>query len=154
MPFTRARKVRVKYAGPNLVAAFPAADPPLVWTFDLERNHSFTIALQGEEGDWELGLTSPKGEFYPVAHFRAREDADEALAKVQKVLMTRRFSVWMALARFVGCFLLLAFLLLMAGYFLVSSHIKGAGLIPSAAPPVKMEDGVPMPADQVLRPPD
>src|SRR5580704_16554799 len=87
----RKKAVDAKRVGSTLVATFHNRDPSLIWTFDLERNHSFTVTLQGEEGDFELGVTSPKGEFYPVARFVTREDANEALQALQRVLMTGRF---------------------------------------------------------------
>ena len=78
------KKTEAKCNGSMLTVGFHAANPPLIWRFDLERNHSFTLALQGEDGDWELGVTSPKGDFYPVVHFAAREDAEEAFAGSKK----------------------------------------------------------------------
>ena len=87
------KSTEASVTGNSLVATFHKANPPLVWKFDLERNHSFTLALQGEEGDWELGLTSPKGDFYPITHFLTRDDAEEAFRQVNKALAQRTFSL-------------------------------------------------------------
>src|ERR1700733_6265128 len=84
------KAVQAKLVGNTLVAVFRTSNPNLIWKFDLERNHSFTLALQGEEGDLELGVTSSKGEFYPIARFASQEDAEEAFTAVQKILMRRR----------------------------------------------------------------
>ena len=86
----RQKSVQAKLVGNTLVATFRKSNPNLIWNFDLERNHSFTLALQGEDGDFELGVTSPKGEFYPVARFASREDAEEAFSAVQKILMKHK----------------------------------------------------------------
>jgi len=153
-----------------LTVGFHTASPPLVWRFDLERNHSFTLSLQGEEGDWELGVTSPKGEFYPVVHFDAREDAEDALAVVEKALSRKRGSsslLTKALA-FVGILALLVvagvviYGLMIEHSIRASSQIApsisdmGSPMAPTAvAPPTASPDteGVPLSADDVLKAP-
>ncbi len=142
---------KAKVLGHTLIAAFRTSHPPLIWQFDLEKNHSFTVALQGEEGDLELGVTSPRGEFYPIAHFTDREDAEEAFARVQKALMCRhqpwhwkRAVCWLALAAIV-------YLLLFSP--MVGEGIKIASLLFSSNNPVNTPSGVPLPADQVLHAP-
>jgi len=92
----------------------------LVWQFDLERNHSFTVAMQGEEGDWELGVTSPKGEFYPVVHFQAREDAEDGFAAVQKILMKKKRSVMWRVFKVLAWILVFVVLLAAGIGFMIS----------------------------------
>jgi hypothetical protein len=167
MSFFNTKSVTAKRVGDNLVASFASATPPLVWKFDLERNHSFTIALQGEAGDWELGITSPKGEFYPIAHFPAKEDAEDALDKVQKVLMKKKRTVFATVLRWAFGLGVIAFILFcLFGYFSVKSVSSLAGLqnnmaagmpgavMPTApSAPAVFKPGVPLSADDVLQPP-
>jgi hypothetical protein len=180
MSFFHSKSITAKLVGHNLVASFATANPPLIWKFDLERNHSFTIALQGDAGDWELGITSPKGEFYPVAHFPMKEDAEEALAKVQKVLMKKKRSLFWGIVRWLVTLLLVGILVFCAWSYLtfrmmspmVSQGLSSglpAGLPggrPAASfggpPPLPMPamqaapaitPGVPLSADDVLQPP-
>ena len=152
MSFGSGKSVKAERVGSDLIASFGRAEPPLVWKFDLERNHSFTLALQGEEGDLELGVTSPKGEFYPIARFGAQEDADEAFAAVQKILMKgkrgrlKTFFVWF------GGFIALAIVVLAASHYLGTrtSRMESVTGISGAS---QMPEGVPLPADQVLKQP-
>ena len=149
------KPVEAKRVGAALVAAFRAAQPRLVWRFDLEKNHSFSVALEGEEGAWELGVTSPKGEFYPVARFPDREDADEAFAALQRALMKGKSGFLGAMLKGLG-FLALVFVLalVMTGFAVSRLGLLNAAATPAAAavqlPP---RPGMPLPADQVLRPP-
>lgn len=140
-----------------LTAQFGAANPPMIWRFDLERNHSFTLALQGESGDWDLGVTSPKGDFYSVVHFAAREDAEEAFAAVGKALSCRKSHFG-----YIGKTLLTviaAALFITAGvagfaYYVLNQTQSTAINEPGVAPRVSaLQEGVPMPADDVLKPP-
>lgn len=126
------RNLDVRRVGASLVATFAKANPPLIWRFDLERNHSFTLALQGDDNEWELGVTSPKGEFTPVARFPLREDGEEALARVGAVLAKGRLG-W------VGGFLktlgiaVLAFLIVLLG---LSAVMRSASAPPHPEAPV------------------
>ena len=88
------KKTEAKCSRKMLTVAFHSADPPLIWRFDLERNHSFTLSLQGEEGDWELGVTTPKGDFYPIAHFAERETGEEALNEIETILNREKGFLW------------------------------------------------------------
>ncbi|MDX2027454.1 MAG: hypothetical protein SFW62_02330 [Alphaproteobacteria bacterium] len=148
------KPVETKRVGATLVAAYHKANPPLIWRFDLERNHSFTLALQGDEGDWELGVTSPKGEFYAIARFLAREDAEEAFGQTHKVLLRKRLR-WLRWT--LGITAVVVLVIFMGLYGL--GRFVGAGnrlptfSSPSSAPTMNMENGIPLPADQVLRPP-
>ena len=154
MSFTSAKAVTTSRTGASLVATFHRANPPLIWRFDLERNHSFTLALQGEESDWELGVTSPKGEFYPIAHFALREDAEEAFNAVSKSL-ARGPGRWLALK----ILLLIAIVAVCA--FVVFGFLVGRDMVlmNSQLLPVthavdgEVKSGVPQAADDVLRPP-
>jgi len=155
MFINRKKSVEAKRVGSTLVAVFRNSNPCLVWKFDLERNHSFTFALQGEEGDLELGVTSPKGEFYSVARFAAREDADEAFTAVQKVLMKRVGIGWLTgLLKWIAGVLLVLLIVVLLGGYLVKHTLN---LLNSASSSVAakhvIQNGVPMPADQVLQPP-
>jgi len=159
------KPVEAKRVGSALIVAFRMSQPRLVWRFDLEKNHSFSLALEGEEGTWELGVTSPKGEFYPVARFAAREDADQAFAAVQRALMTRK-SAWLGwLLKAVGVLALFFMLAAAVAIFTLSrlgfmgmagmpNPYAAAGMAAVPAAPVSVpQNGVPLPADQVLRPP-
>jgi hypothetical protein len=155
------KKTEAKCSGAMLTVGFHAANPPLIWRFDLERNHSFTLALQGEDGDWELGVTSPKGDFYPVVHFAAREDAEEAFAKVEKALSFRKgasSAIGKALLMLVGAIMLVAVGVLAFGMYVNHlGHETVSGLATPITPPVTMtapqQEGIPLPADEVLKPP-
>ncbi|MDE1900668.1 MAG: hypothetical protein KGI37_03355 [Alphaproteobacteria bacterium] len=150
------KKTEARCVGATLTVGFHAANPPLIWRFDLERNHSFTLALQGEDGDWELGVTSPRGDFYPVVHFVAREDAEEAFAKVEKILSRRRFGFLGGVARAL-LYVAVAALVITGGvglFGLYASHTQSASPIAGvAAPGQTPRFGVPLPANQILQPP-
>ncbi|MGB9152046.1 MAG: hypothetical protein WCD70_03050 [Alphaproteobacteria bacterium] len=155
------KKTEVKCSGMMLTAGFHAANPPLIWRFDLERNHSFTLALQGEEGDWELGVTSPKGEFYPVVHFLAREDAEEAFIKIEKVLSRKRGPMSYIIKALLAVAALACLVVL--GMSLFVYYVANKSLLPmmprltSAHPPLMQlqppQDGVPQSADDILQAP-
>lgn len=83
-----AKKTESSRHGQVLTVGFHNANPPLIWRLDLERNHSFSMTLQAADGDWDLGMTSPGGTFTPVAHFTAREDAEDAFEEVEATLST------------------------------------------------------------------
>jgi hypothetical protein len=164
------KKTQAKCTKDMLTVGFHTASPPLVWRFDLERNHSFTLSLQGEEGDWELGVTSPKGEFYPVVHFDAREDAEDALTVVEKALSRKRGSASLltkALA-FVGILALLILGSVVIYGSIIDHQLSASQFSPSAtsldpsamapsmaAPATSAPDaeGVPLSADEVLKAP-
>jgi hypothetical protein len=151
------RKTQAKCIGHNLTVGFHSAHPPLIWRFDLERNHSFTLSLQGEEGDWELGITSPKGDFYGVAHFATRDDAEEALLTVEKTLSRRKggSSILKALlAVVVAVIVVVGAVALFATFISHSARpVVSTAIMPSAAPAPVVQDGIPLPADEVLKPP-
>lgn len=110
-----------------LVATFNRARQPLIWRFDLERHHSFTLALQGEEGDWELGMTSLKGEFYPIVSFAAREDADEAFACIAKILARSKKRNWFSIfLKLIAVILVLFIILIGSTVAFVSHEVKNA----------------------------
>lgn len=152
------KSVIVEHVGSNLVASFSRSNPPLVWTFDLDRNHSFTLSIQGDADNWELGVTSFKGEFDVVANFKQREDAEEAFHQIQRILMKKRRSflgrifLWLV-------FILIAIVILVYGYmafekWILLHQLTTGSLLPEAShTPVEMQDGIPLPADEVLKPP-
>ena len=154
------KKTEAKCSGATLIVGFHAANPPLIWRFDLERNHSFTLALQGEDNDWELGVTSPKGDFYPVAHFAAREDAEEAFAKVEKALSFRKgTSSALNKALLVLAAAIVLVVLGVAGFGFYINHAAYSSLnnlsgsATPVMPTVPQQEGIPLPADEVLKPP-
>jgi hypothetical protein len=153
------KKTEAKCNGSMLTVGFHSANPPLIWRFDLERNHSFTLALQGEEGEWELGITTPKGDFYPVVHFVAREDAEEAFNKVEKILAKKRGVGSLIVKALLGVAVLA---LLVAGSVIAFATyinrmpafpMSAAGLPHPMPVPSAMPEGIPLSADDVLKPP-
>jgi len=147
------KPVEVRRIGQTLVATFRNSNPPLIWKFDLARHHSFTLALQGDEGDLELGITSPKGEFYSIARFAVREDADLAFTAVQKVLMKKGGRFKKLLAWLGGILVLLGASILIAGYFASHTFPLMRGSQSSSASQT-IPRGVPVPADQAVTPPN
>jgi hypothetical protein len=170
---------RIRRDGDTLTARLPRANPPLLWRFDLQHNHSFTLALRGADGDWELGITSLKGEFYPVARFASRADADEAFFRLQKRLMKRPprklsrimlFGVGIVLGFLVGSFWghissgRLPIPSAALSPALVAPYVTPSAAVPhlafprtgaqDAGPFQPMQQGVPLPADEVLKPPE
>jgi hypothetical protein len=146
--------------GSMLTAQFNAANPPLIWRFDLERNHSFTLALQGESGDWDLGVTSPKGDFYSVVHFAAREDAEEALDAVGKALACRQRRcgvIGKTLLSVVLAALVITVSVVGYGFYVKarpqSTAVSSAPGVVAPAPATAIQEGVPLSADDVLKPP-
>ena len=148
------KKTEAKCSGTMLTVGFHGANPPLIWRFDLERNHSFTLALQGEEGDWELGITTPKGDFYPVVHFTGREEAEEAFVKVEKVLARKKGAASLIVKALLT--VLAVALLIIVGVILFGRYVGHRPSVTSsavsAAPPV-IREGIPQSADDVLKPP-
>jgi predicted nucleic acid-binding Zn ribbon protein len=149
------KSVTVRQVGHTLVAAYDNANPPLIWKFDLERNHSFSLAMKGTDNGWELGVTSAKDEFHPVARFRSRDEAEEAFSKTQKALMGGKDNRWRTIA--IGLIVVLALMLvvvvlpLMGAVHNLNGKVHAASSTSSAEP--EMKDGVPLDADQVLKPP-
>jgi len=150
---------------PCIVVSFHKSDPHVVWQFDLGKNPNFTIMLRDGERGCNFGVTSPEGIFTPVAHFATREDAENAYAAVHKALMKQGCcgisSGWGRLALIlVGLFLL--FVLFASIVHRTSSTGKG-NAAPTAAPvaeeakkpraPAVFKPGIPLPADDVLKPP-
>jgi hypothetical protein len=157
------KPIEAERVGNTLVASFRNSRPPLVWRFDLERNHSFSLALEGDDGDCELGVTSPKGEFYPIARFVARTDGEDAMAAVQKILLKKKGN-WVS--KILLTLLVLIVLLVLgmgAAYFFrgaLSPTSSTSSMMPMALPGLpalprynEVPSGVPLPADRVLRPP-
>lgn len=169
MTFHSRKSTKVRQNGHTLVAAYHNANPPLIWKFDLERNHSFTLALQGEDGDWELGVTTPKEEFHPVARFASREDAEEAFAKTQRALLCGKRNIWKMISFLLIAILLFLYVIMPIGsYFLRAVSRPALANLPAGStvytPPTMptrplpttsptLQDGIPLPADQVLKPP-
>ncbi len=88
---TKSTDTKAKIVDHTLVATFRASNPPVVWRMDLEKNHSFSLAIQKATGTWDLGIMSPKGEFAVVTRFDDRRAADEALATVESAMFNTVF---------------------------------------------------------------
>jgi cbb3-type cytochrome oxidase subunit 3 len=162
---TFGKKLDVRRVKSSLVATLSKANPPLIWRFDLERNHSFTLALQGQDNEWELGVTSPRGEFNPVARFPLREDAEEALAAIGRELAKGRLRWVGCLLKAIGVLALLFFIAVLVWSIVLRTSQNRltqldtppeqaqAGSEPVSPPPPEVKNGIPLPADQVLQPP-
>jgi hypothetical protein len=169
---TFGKKLDVRRVRSSLVATLSKANPPLIWRFDLDRNHSFTLALQGQDNEWELGVTSPKGEFSPIARFPMREDAEEALAAIGGQLAKGRLSWVIGFLKLLGIFALLLFMAILGWSILLrmaqprlaqmqapqeqGQEVPPALLpdvAPAPSPPPVTKNGIPLPADEVLQPP-
>lgn len=151
------KKTEAKLQGSMLTVGFHAAKAPLIWRFDLKANPSFTMSMQGDEGDWELGVTLPKGDFFPVAHFTEREASEEALYKVEKALSNKGRAVNAVLkaVALVGI-LAVAIALVVAINLVVPPRPHQASVGTETVPvqaPAAAKDGVPQSADDVLQPP-
>ena len=154
MSWLHKKSVTAKLVGPNLVASFPTANPPLIWRFDLERNHSFTLALQGENSDWEFGVTSPKGEFYSIAHFQSREAAEEAFAKTQKALMSKRATLLWTITKYLIGLVLFAFVLFVSFVLIMKLKLPHTSMaMPSGLSLQQPQQGIPQSADDILKAP-
>jgi hypothetical protein len=81
-------EVRAKVVDHTLVATFRTSNPPIVWRMDLEKNHSFAVAIQKRDEDWELGVMSPKGDFTVVARFDDRAAVDQAMSEVEAAMFS------------------------------------------------------------------
>ncbi|MDP9126792.1 MAG: hypothetical protein M3N08_00840 [Pseudomonadota bacterium] len=169
MSFDDEKPVRVTRDGETLVVAYPSARPPLVWRFDLARHPGFTLSLQGADENWELGISAPKEPFQPFVRFRSRDDAEEAFERTQEGLLKKKSNIWRSVA-----FGLVALLALVIIFFVIplsryaSAHPPMAPSGRNSAlanpsmfggeepvpPPLKpLKEGVPMSADDVLKPP-
>ena len=148
------RTTEAKLKGSLLTVGFYSAKSPLIWRFDLERNHSFTFSLQGDEGDWELGVTSLKGDFSSVAHFDEREDAEDALAVVEKTLSSKWGGTALVLKAVAWVAVIAIVVFFSAGLFSfwVAPH-PASTLIGKTTAPAAVQKGVPLSADDVLQPP-
>ncbi len=148
------KKTEARLKGSMLTVGFYSAKSPLIWRFDLDRNHSFTLSLQGDEGDWELGVTTPKGDFISVAHFDEREDAEDALMKVEKTLASKWGGTAFVL-KVVALVALVAVGIVLAvglfGFFVSQQSLSSS--VGKAGPSTTVREGVPLSADDVLQPP-
>jgi hypothetical protein len=87
-PATSKQDVRARVVDHTLVATFRTSNPPTVWRMDMEKNHSFAVAIQKRANDWELGVMSPKGDFTVVARFDDREAVDQAMTEVEAAMFS------------------------------------------------------------------
>ena len=154
----KARVVRRNNA-PCLLVNLGAANPPLVWQFDLEKMSSYVIRLREMDGEWDLGYEIPQGAFTPVAHFDERGDAEVAYRAVQKALArsadpsSRRWGRWLLTAVVILALIWIAVSLANIGHVATSlspSALSSALEAPVRKQPQQIENGVPMSADDVL----
>ena len=143
--------------GGMLTVGFHNAEPRMVWRFDMKQTPSFSLAMQGDDNGWELGMTSANGVFAPIAHFDQRDDADEAFAKVEQALT--RGAGW-GRAVFRGLMAVAALAIIIAatviGFGAYQLRQQAAATMPAAQPMTTeptLKSGVPMSADDVLKPP-
>jgi hypothetical protein len=111
--------VRAKVVEHTLVATFRTSNPPTVWRMDLEKNHSFAVAIQKNVNDWELGVVSPKGEFTIVARFHERAAVDAAMAEVEAAMFSNPNSTGIKVWRLSAMTAAMVSLIIV-GYLLVS----------------------------------
>jgi hypothetical protein len=111
--------VRAKVVDHTLVATFRSSNPPTVWRMDLEKNHSFAVAIQKRSTDWELGVMSPKGEFTVVARFDDRAAVDEAMAEVETAMFSNPNSTGIKVWRLSAMTAAMVFLILF-GYLVIA----------------------------------
>ncbi|MEJ0061720.1 MAG: hypothetical protein WDO70_00580 [Alphaproteobacteria bacterium] len=155
-------KVKAKIVGHTLVATFRVSNPPTIWRMDLDKNHSFAVAIQKHAADWELGIMAPKGEFTTVARFDDRLAVDEALAAVETAMFGNPNSTGAKTLR-IGAMTATVLAILLAAWWTVvnlsymaqqnamamqqQAAVSGAG---RAAPAVALKPGTPADADTVL----
>lgn len=146
-----------------LTVFFKVSEPPLLWRWDLEKNHSFSLSLHRQEGEWELGVTVAGGEFQPVAHFDDYEAAEKALLSIEAALMEKTKGAascsCLSSSFKVGLVSLIVFVAL-AGAVFWSGHkktsVKTTVTTEQIAPVANesqdkgAQEGVPLSADEVL----
>jgi len=161
---------------PCLMASFSASTPPMVWQLDLEKLTNYTINVVEKDGAWDLGYTTPPDGFVLIARFDERDDAEFAYGVIQKALLKGSPSTYSCRPTVGISFgkILLWGVVIFAVWFLVSSVISGikgqtdeldasfgsnsaqmgTPLRPEdrviSAEPQKIQNGVPMSADDVL----
>ncbi len=149
--------VRARVVEHTLVATFRTSNPPTVWRMDLEKNHSFAVAIQKRSTDWELGVMSPKGEFTVVARFDDRAAVDEAMAEVETAMFSNPNSTGIKVWRLSAMTAAMVFLILFG--YLVIRWLEPAAPMPSPRMagterplfvPTPMLKGVAQDADTVL----
>jgi hypothetical protein len=141
------KPVSAKKSGSTLVVSFQKSTPPLIWKFDLEKNHSFTVALQGEDNDLQLGVNSARGEFTPIAHFSDRDSAEEAFMALQEILMKSQRNITGIVFACLGIAFVLLLIMAAIGLISASHNAPVAGGLQEITP------GIAQPADSVLQPP-
>lgn len=159
----RKQNVKVNLSGNLLVASFELSDPPTVWQFDLEKNHSFTLSLKRYENGWNLGITPFGDEFLPIAYFENYDAAENALEIIKKLIIKRyngkklnyKNPLVSALLAMVALFFVL-YLYAAVTYqpgtnqaLTAKAPNPAAALNKDAAPEPKV--GVPVPADELLK---
>ncbi|HBM90872.1 MAG TPA: hypothetical protein DD400_03210 [Rhodospirillaceae bacterium] len=138
----------------HLLVSFETSSPPVLWYYDLKKTPSMNLCLKEKEGEWDLGLNLPDEKFSVIAHFDERGDAEKAFAAVRKALLKRQLFSAIGPWTRAGLFLLLLFFALMLFNPQTGTNpsIKDKA-IPVAPKSTEIIPGVPMNADDVMRPP-
>jgi hypothetical protein len=163
MPLCKQKEIEAKLIRRGdadvLVAAFQASLQPCVWHFNLAQNPDFSLQVIEQEGAWSLGFIAPQKPFVSVAQFVTRDEADAAFTAARRALMTRRHRPLRARWIVVLALVFLAFTLWPHGKAAVDA-VVGDKLTSSIQQPLstksvqdKLEEGMPVSADDVLKPP-
>lgn len=135
----------IRLSGGVLVASFRCANPPVMWRYDVQKNHSFSVALRGQDGDWVLGLKTTDG-FEDICHYTAREDAVAALELVDGAL-NKKGQGW---RRKLGVFSVVVLGLMLVGYLTFSAFVTSLwgvfGHQEGEGQPVVAQEGVMAPS--------
>lgn len=88
LTFLKQSPVYAKRCETSVIFAFREAEPPLVWRYDLSRDSCFTLTIRDCDTRCEIGFVQPGGEFSKVASFPEREQAEEALFRIARMIGT------------------------------------------------------------------
>ena len=152
--------VQAKLTSRVLLVSIESADLPLVWQWDVEKNHTYVATLRRCESGWDLGVVLPQQEFAQIAHFENYETAETALTVVRQALMKgacqskRRILRWVVIIAL--AFLVLRFVPgLMLRLLHAPSSLRQEQMTSETQQPKQVEvlQGVPQAADDVLKAP-
>jgi len=159
----RRSQVKVNVTGNVLVASFELSEPPTVWQFDLDKNHSFTLSLKRHDAGWDLGIASFGDEFLPIAYFENYDAAEAAIETVKKSIIGRlghrKLSYKNPIIAAILAMLALFFGLYSYAVVTYKADINqiSTGVTPNPAAvlnnnaPSDTKVGVPVPADELLK---
>jgi hypothetical protein len=157
--------VTVRLVGTTLVASFKNSEPVTLWHYDLEQNHSFSLALTERGGKWHLLLVEVNGDQKTIAEFPSRRDAEKALQSVQQALLSEGRGDWLSLLKPLGMlFVVIAVVYLLfsaMGWIFDDKPEKSSPIAPTTVTTTKekagqssteLPQGVPLSADDILKP--